>query len=160
MYFEDSKKLYKAIEVARIEGKQSDQISVNFTYYDLDGTKNESRSRYYTKIFSTVLSKYEYMQTLPEDHFLSMLSIGDATETDTSQPDGTRINYDIFEACLYMKGFKRHKIMIGYDLVLEANKDQFMEEARTVKKDFQEYAQKRNGKLRHKQKFTLTRGGW
>ena len=159
MYFEDSKKLYKAIEVARIEGKQSDQISVNFTYYDLDGTKNESRSRYYTKIFSTVLNQYEYMQTLPEDHFLCDLSIGDATETDESQPDGTRINFDIFEACLYMKGVKNFKMMIGYNLMLEVNKNEFMQEVRKVKKNFEEYAQENNKNLQHKQGFNFLKRG-
>ena len=144
MYFEDSKKLYKAIEIAKIEGSASDRIVINFTYYDLDGELNKSRSRYYTKIFSTVLNQYEYMQTLPEDHFLCDLCIGDATETDESQPDGTRINFDIFEACLHMRGFKSNKIMIGYNMTLNIDKDEFMQEARTLKKDFEEYEKKRN----------------
>ena len=67
------------------------------------------------------------------------LSIGDATETDTSQPDGTKLNFDIFEASLYMKGFKSNKMMIGYNMTLSIDKDEFMAEARTVKKDFEEY---------------------
>ena len=33
MYFENSKKLYKAVEIAKIEGSASDRIVIDFTYY-------------------------------------------------------------------------------------------------------------------------------
>ena len=143
MYFEDSKKLYKAIEIAKFEGSASDRIVVDFTYYELDGELNKSRSRYYTKIFSTVLDKYEYMQTLPDDYWLKNLPIGEASETDTSE-DATKLNFDIFEAHLYIKGFGSNKTMIGYNITLNLDKDEFMQEARTLKKDFEEYEKKRN----------------
>lgn len=144
MYFEDKKKLYKAIEVARQESEQ--KIIVQFTYYDLDGTQNESRSRYYTKIFSTVLNEYEYVKALSEEHFLKNITMQNANETDTTEVDIIKLNFPIYEAALICKGFRRSKIIIGRNLtmMLDVNRDEFMQEARTIKKDFEEYEREKN----------------
>lgn len=141
MYFEDKKKLYKAIEVARQEGER---IIVKFTYYDLDGTQNESRSRYYTKIFSTVLNEYEYVKALSEEHFLKNITIQNANETDTTEANIMKLNIDIYESALICKGSRKSKMMISYKMMLNLNKDEFMQEARTLKKDFEEYEKEKN----------------